>query len=224
MKKTYISLKRETSKKSSGQEQVRLERGPLLNEKGELCQAGYATSLVKQYDRKAVKAGAMRIKEWDYYLIYNDRYGVALTLDDNSYMGLISISFLDFEKRTEKTTSPMTILPMGKTCFPSSSETGDVSLEKKNMKMSFRHEGNKRILDGEIKKFDKGLPIRVHFELTDEPEDSMVIATPFPEKKTAFYYNQKIIGMRAEGRAEYAGQIYVFRPENSYGLSHQSEC
>ena len=218
MKKTYISLKRETSKKSSGQEQVRLERGPLLNEKGELCQAGYATSLVKQYDRKAVKAGAMRIKEWDYYLIYNDRYGVALTLDDNSYMGLISISFLDFEKRTEKTTSPMTILPMGKTCFPSSSETGDVSLEKKNMKMSFRHEGNKRILDGEIKKFDKGLPIRVHFELTDEPEDSMVIATPFPEKKTAFYYNQKIIGMRAEGRAEYAGQIYEFRPENSYGL------
>ena len=27
----------------------------------------------------------------------------------------------------------------------------------------------------------------------------MVIATPFAEKKTAFYYNQKIIGMRASG-------------------------
>ena len=29
-------------------------------------------------------------------------------------------------------------------------------------------------------------------ELSREPEDSMVIATPF-EKKKAFYYNQKIV-------------------------------
>jgi len=43
----------------------------------------------------------MRIKEWDYYLIYNDHFGVALTVDDNSYMGLMSISFLDFDKKTE---------------------------------------------------------------------------------------------------------------------------
>ncbi len=202
----------------TGGEQTRLSPGPLLNERGELSQAGYATSLVKTYDRRKVKGGAFRIKEWDYYLIYNDKYGVALTLDDNSYMGLVSISFLDFEKRAEHTASPMTVFPMGKTGFPGSSVSGDVSLEKKNMKMSFRHEGGKRILDGEIRRFEKGLPIRVHFELTKEPEDSMVIATPFPEKKTAFYYNQKIIGMRACGRAEYAGHSYEFRPEDSFAL------
>ena len=45
--------------------------GPLLNERGELCEAGYARRLIKAYDRRAIKAAAHRIKEWDYYLIMN---------------------------------------------------------------------------------------------------------------------------------------------------------
>ena len=67
--------------------------GPLLNERGELCEAGYARRLIKAYDRRAIKA-AHRIKEWDYYLIMNGRWGVALTIDDNSYMGLLGFSLL----------------------------------------------------------------------------------------------------------------------------------
>ena len=30
--------------------------GPLLNERGELCEAGYARRLIKAYDRRAIKA------------------------------------------------------------------------------------------------------------------------------------------------------------------------
>ena len=82
--------------------QKQLEKGKLLDSEGNLEQAGYATSLVKEYDRKAIRGEKLRIKEWDYYLIYNQHFGVALTVDDNSYMGLMSISFLDFDKKTEK--------------------------------------------------------------------------------------------------------------------------
>ena len=39
----------------------------------------------------------LRLKEWDYYYIGNDRCGVALTIADNGYMGLDSISLLNFE-------------------------------------------------------------------------------------------------------------------------------
>ena len=100
-----------------------LSNGPLLDETGALSEAGYATALVKTYDRKAIKGGAARIKEWDYYLIHNGRYGLALTIADNSYMGMLSASFLDFEARTEKTVSPMFWLPFGKTNFPPSSKS-----------------------------------------------------------------------------------------------------
>ena len=65
---------------------------PLLDENGHLIETGYAKNLILDYDRKAIKANSLRIKEWDYYLIYNDDFGVALTVDDNSYMALDSIS------------------------------------------------------------------------------------------------------------------------------------
>ena len=71
--------------------------GPLLNEDGNLAEPGYAFSLVKNYSRKDIKTSKWRIKEWDYYYFGNNEYGVALTIDDNGYMSLSSISFLDFK-------------------------------------------------------------------------------------------------------------------------------
>ena len=62
--------------------------GPLLDKKGRLTEPGWARSLLLQYDRSSIKAAKRRIKEWDYYLVANDRYAVALTIDDNSNMGL----------------------------------------------------------------------------------------------------------------------------------------
>ena len=74
-------------------------RAPLLDAAGNLREAGYAKRLLPVYDRAAIRAGAARIKEWDYYLVANDHYAVALTIDDNGYMGLDSISFLHFDER-----------------------------------------------------------------------------------------------------------------------------
>lgn len=198
--------------------QHQLTLGPLLNESGQLNEAGYATSLVRRYDRAAIKAGRSRIKEWDYYLIYNDRFGVALTIDDNSYMGLLSASFLDFEAKKETTVSPMFWLPFGKTNFPASSETGDIAKRVKGASGSFTHESGGRRLKFHLDRFGGTTPFDCDILLTDAPRDTMVIATPFAEKKTAFYYNQKIIAMRASGTVTCFGRTLSFDPENSFGL------
>ena len=95
--------------------QTLLTPGRLLDENGRLAQAGYATSPVRTYDRSAIRASRLRIKEWDYYLVYNGAFGVALTLADNGYMGLLSASFLDFENRAEHTVSRMFPFPLGQT-------------------------------------------------------------------------------------------------------------
>ena len=198
--------------------QHQLSAGPLLDENGRLCEAGYATSPVKTYDRSAIRAGKSRIKEWDYYLVYNDRFGIALTLDDNSYMGMVSASFLDFEKPAERTVSPMFWFPFGKTGFPSSSASGNVEKRLKGASGSFAHENGRRRLRMRIDRFEGETPFVCDVTLSDAPRDSMVIATPFPEKPTAFYYNRKIIAMRAEGFVEYGGKRYEFNPKDSFGL------
>lgn len=195
-----------------------LTEGPLLNSAGMLAEAGYATSLVKTYDRNAIRGGKARIKEWDYYLIYNGRYGVALTIADNSYMGLLSASFLDFEAKTEKTVSPMFWLPFGKTGFPASSASGDIVKSIQGASGSFTHEEGGRRLKFHLDKFDGEKAFDCDILLTDTPRDTMVIATPFAEKKTAFYYNQKIIAMRAAGSFTICGETRSFDPADSFGL------
>ena len=193
-------------------------RHPLLDEQGRLIEAGYTKGLLMDYDRKAIKAGALRIKEWDYYLIANNDYAVALTIDDNSYMGLDGISLLDFRKPWEHTNNVMSFLTLGKRHFPASSSNGDVCNETKKYSISFRHKVDHRLLSFHMDNFMDGKPIRGEIRLENPQQESMVIVTPFAEKETAFYYNQKINCLPASGSVEFDGQTYIFDKENSFGV------
>lgn len=189
----------------------------LLDEKGNLLEPGWATSMLYKYDRNKIKANGLRIKEWDYYLIYNSHYAVALTIADNSYMGLISASVIDFDKRQETTTSPMTFLPLGKTNFPSTSKTGDTKFKNKRVNFEFNNHDGVRKLYAEMKNFENGKDLIAQFELLDEPSESMVIATPF-DKPKHFYLNQKIVGFRAKGFVQVGEDNINFDTKDTFAI------
>lgn len=191
--------------------------GPLLDENGNVREAGYARKLLPVYSRSGIRANGMRIKEWDYYLVNNDHFAVALTIADNSYMGFDSISFLNFDERWEKTKSAMQILTMGKKNLPSSSCTGDVETGNKKYRIKFTHKNGKRILEFQMEHFIKDTPVSGQIILSDEPEESMVIVTPF-NKKRHFYFNQKINCMRAEGTVTVNRKDYIFEPGKSFAV------
>lgn len=191
---------------------------PLLDNQGNLTQPGYAKRLLPIYDRTKVKGGITRLKEWDYYYVGNDQFGIALTIADNSYMGMDSISFLSFtDKPWQITKSLMRIFPMGKTGLPTTSAAGISTIQGKGYELTFRVEENKRILTAHMDNFQEDKPIDIHVTLTNEPEESMVICTPF-EKKAHFYYNQKINCMRAEGTVKLGEGTYTFSPDSSFGV------
>ncbi len=191
---------------------------PLLDEKGNLTRPGYAKKLLPVYDRTKVKGGFARLKEWDYYYVGNDRFGVALTIADNSYMGLDSISFLSFVGEPwEITKSPMRVFPMGKTALPPTSAEGVTAISGKGYGLTFQVMGGKRSLTAHMDNFKDGQPIDIHVTLTHEPEESMVICTPF-DKPGHFYYNQKINCMRASGTVQIGKEQYIFEPTDSFGV------
>lgn len=194
------------------------ERGKLLLN-GELREAGYSKRMLLEYDRKDIKACPVRIKEWDYYLITNGRYALALTIADNSYMGLDSVSLLDFgESPWEQTTSPMQFFTFGKKNFPSVSDSGNVYSSGKKHRISFEIIDGKRVLDFHMDNFRDGKPIEGHVELDMLDDESMVIATPYKEDKKAFYYNQKINCMPASGKVTFDGKEYLFDKSDSFGV------
>ena len=194
-----------------------INRHPLLDENGHLIEVGYAKSLILDYDRKAIKANGLRIKEWDYYLVYNDDFAVALTIDDNSYMALDSISLINFKERWEITKSPMKFMTLGKRNFPGSSKSGDLRVSGKDYNIEFINEGNKRILNFRMDNFKDDKRIEGSITLDCPDSESMVIVTPYKESKVHFYYNQKINCMPASGKVYLGDEEYAFDSSNSFG-------
>ncbi len=194
-----------------------LTPGPLLDEQGNLAEAGYAFSLVKDYDRSAIKANSMRIKEWDYYYIGNASYGVALTVDDNSYMGMVSISVLDFKAKKDWTKSIIIPFTKGKVGLPSTSKEGDIVYEneKKGFSMKFLHTPKGRRLVCFMQNFNGKEAFHCDIYLEPTTPHSMVIATPF-KKKGHFYYNQKINNLLSSGYAKMGERFYDLN--GSYGV------
>ena len=192
------------------------KEGPLLKEDGSLVEAGYAKRLIKTYDRSAIKANPFRIKEWDYYLIYDQKHALCLTIADNSYMGDYSATWIDFEKPCETTRSIMTLLSKGSTHLPASSVMGDVSYHNKKIDITFANDGEKRDLCLNYPDFDHGKTLSANIQLSEAPQDSMVIMTPYQNDPKAFYYNQKINCMKASGYVTFGTDMYSFR-NGSYG-------
>lgn len=186
---------------------------------GKLVEPGWSRSLVQIYDRNDIKKRKTRIKEWDYYYVMSNenKLCLCLTVSDLGYLGMMSISLLDLDKATDATESVIIPFPMGKLHMPSTSKTGDVRFKNKKIAIEFLHQGEDRILRMNFPAFNKGKGIRCNVRLSDEPQDSMVIATPWDEDEHAFYYNQKINCMRASGKVEYDGNTYEFNPQIDFG-------
>ena len=194
-----------------------LRSAPLLNASGDLAEPGWARSLLPVYRRSDIRVSPMRIKEWDYYLITDGHVGLALTIADNGYMGLDSVSFLDFDEGWEQTKSPMRLFPMGKTGLPESSADGASEIARGGYAMAFYHEDGARRLSFHMDRFLDGDAIEGIVTLSGAPEGSMVIATPF-DKPGHFYYNQKINCMRAEGWITLGKRRIELTPDRFFGV------
>ena len=190
---------------------------PLLDASGNLAEPGWARSLLPVYCRSQIRAPKTRIKEWDYYCITDGHIGLALTIADNGYMGLDSISFLNFDERFEITKSPMRLLPMGKTHLPESSCLGASEIAASGYALAFYHEDGARQLSFHMDNFRGKDTIEGILTLTDEPVNSIVIATPFG-KPGHFYYNQKINCLRASGWIELGGEKFELTPDRFFAV------
>lgn len=188
----------------------------LLNADGSIAECGWSRRQLQTYERGAIRAPKFRIKEWDYYLVLNKDFAAAFTISDDGYVGLQSVSFLDFTKPWEHTETILDAFPMGKLHLPKNSSTGNCVYESKRLNLKFLLEKGARRIVCDFKKFDGEKDFTCDIRLQQPDMDTMVIATPW-QKKHAFYYNQKINCMRAEGWVRYDGKTYEFNPQTDFG-------
>jgi hypothetical protein len=181
-------------------------RQDLLDRNGRIREEGWARRPVWTYQRDRIKAGKMRIKEWDYYAFTSTKGGwtVALTISDLGYGALFAIAFIDYKRGKFSQVDSMKFFTFHRTGFaPSSTEDNQVTIADDKLRLAFIKKGQKRQLvfgapslvlpDGSV-----GLDGNVTLHQTPTME-SMNIATSWEKNRKAFYLNEKVNCMRAEG-------------------------
>ncbi len=190
---------------------------PLLDENGNIATAGYAKTMLYEYNREKISANKALLKEWDYYYVGNDSCAICLTVADMGYIGALSATYLDFTVPTQITKSSVLLFPMGKMNLPRTTEFGDIHWKNGGVEMTFTNDGKLRKLFGTYPKFGKNKEdLTFDIVLSEMPEEGMVIATPFT-KKGRFYFNEKINCMRAEGYFTLGERRFDLDKETSLG-------
>ena len=195
-----------------------LKSSKLLNGQGELIQRGWARDMILDYHRQDIAAPAFKIKEWDYYAILSDDVGISFTVSDLGYIGFVAATVFDFSSAEEISNSVMTLLPLGGFKMPESSKQGDVIFQNKNLNLRFIRKETSRVIEIEWKHFQPGQDLRGSVELDQPHDDSLLIATPFPENPKAFYYNHKINCMPARGSFTLGDRELAFTGQKAFGV------
>ena len=189
----------------------------LLDKDGNLLQKGWGRSTLLQYHRNQVSAMKFKIKEWDYYAVLNDKFGIALTVADNGYFGTGVITVFDFTIPKEWTKQVLVPFPMGKFKMPESSETGTVIFHEENFFIRFKKKDRITKLEARIKDFHEGQNLEADIELEEVNKDSLMIATPFYKPKK-FYYNHKVNNLSPKGLVKFGNRVLDFSAEPSDGV------
>ncbi len=212
-----MGYEEESMMKTTGRNHEVTDEQELLNEHGELREPGWSRKLVQKYDRSMIRAPKWRIKEWDYYLVLNRSFAAAFTISDDGYIGLQSVSLIEFgDSPWEHTETVLNAFPMGRIGLPADSSTGPTKYMDKRLKMKFDVLNGKRRIRCRFNDFCDGKTFECDIFLAQPDMDTMVIATPW-DKRHAFYYNQKINCMRASGYIKYNGKTYEFDPGVDFG-------
>jgi len=184
----------------------------MLDRKGNPI-AGYTLHGDAVYERSRVHGALLRLKEWDFYQIADERYCLQLVIGHVSYAGNCNIAFFDHrEGRRIFERGCTTALPLRSMKMPESAHTDSVlSFAQNDLRLSFETKNARRRLSAQCEGF------LAEIELTPDVPESILLCTPFVNP-WEFYINEKINLLRASVSVEYNGNVYRFDPERTYSL------
>ncbi len=195
--------------------------GELLTDRGELVQVGWARKLFLSYRRDRVRAGKLRIKEWDFFEIRNPDYGIVLLIFDVGYLAKIQVTWIDFRAQKFEPITENVWFSLGSMNLPPGADEGNISFSQNGAfwEHCWDKIEHKRKFKFDFPKFREGKGISGEISLYQPPEmDTMVNTIPF-KRKNQFVYAQKITCMVPEGTVNVAGEEFEFSEQNnSFGL------
>ena len=184
-----------------------VQKTTLLRRDGSLAECGWARHPYFAYRRDYVKGPLwLRLKEWDYYAILDERAGFwcALTYSDLGYAGLFAVAYVDLTLGKAVQCDSIRLLSRHRSGLgTSSTDDGSSTYCDKDGKLTLTF-----IRRGDLRHIIFNAPDLVlpdgrrgllgDFSLYQNREkESINIASSWAEDRKAFYLNEKVVGMRA---------------------------
>jgi len=189
----------------------------LLDDNGNVAVPGWCEQNRYIYSRKDIKAGAGRIKEWNFYQISNERYTVQMTFADISLAGACSFTLMDRETGNRIDSAIPSLLTFGRFGMPETAE-GPYEISKKlpYAEMSERVTKKARYLSFEGMSLEGKVKADLEIAIPEGLE-SLTMAVPFSEDKH-FYLNQKINCMPVKGYITCGKQLIEFSEDDTFAV------
>ena len=191
-----------------------IEKGTKLFNDGVPTNFGYAFSGVVDYNIKDAKVPPLRLKEWDFYQIVNNKFSMYAIIGHVSYATSINITLFEYEKN--KSYYVGKLLPFKKVVMDNNaSQDSSVIYDDKDYHLELRKVGQFRFID--FKANDKKIgQCSATIKLQETQKEHILVSTLF-EKKKHFYLNQKNCLMRAYGSIRFGEKKYDLE-DKSFGL------
>ena len=179
-----------------------MEKKKLIDNNGVLSFTGATYKDEILYQKEDIKNKRLQIKEWDYLSFINDKNGIFLTYANNTYMGLISATFMDFVKKEYITKTYMLPFTFSKMKLPSSSYDGDFVFKNKNIFISMKNRNSKREIIFNLENFILNTPLTTSFTIDELTKNNSITLVSKFKKENTFYYNRKVNLLEAKGNIE----------------------
>lgn len=192
-------------------------RTKLLDENGNIAEPGWCRKMLYDYSRKDIKTSRLRLKEWNFYQVANERYTVQMTVADIGMGGAVACSLFDRETGEKADgLAALSVLTLGRYKLP---EDPDAPMTFKKCSLFGRtyvesDVHHMRIIMNGICTKGK-FRADFEFEIQDGAE-YLTMAVPF-EKEAHFYLNKKQHCMPVRGVIECGDMKAVFDPKDSFG-------
>jgi hypothetical protein len=196
---------------SQGQHEI-TSSGELLTSDGRLREPGWARRQLLHWDPARV-ADPSKLRQWDFFTLFDDTAAVNLTLVDLGFVRLCSVGVIDFADSTKYETSDFQEVA-GDVLALSDAVEGTASFTEKDaaapaMRFVTTADTSQVAIDLPASLF--GDAARGAFTIRRrEAMPYLSLATPFDEDPHLFFYEQKIPGLSADGTLTRAGRTWNF--------------
>lgn len=179
---------------------------PLLDQRGQIIKEGWARHPHWQYDPKLAKLNKIKLKEWNFYTIINQKkkYAVSAGIGRVGLSNVVYVSYVDFNQHfinhTHKTWNYL--FKQSNLGYNWGKDHG-IAVSKTPLRASFISKGDIfRIIfaDSSLMLPDgrKGLDVNLALRKPQNME-TLNIATKFHDHKKQFFLTQKANGLRCSG-------------------------